>query len=157
MINLDLDQDVANTRERKQTAAHKVAKSYPLQQAAEMPRYNSLIVINPSEENEISQPEIICWCGKMYCCRTLYFRSFISFQGVIFEAEFGASYSQMMPYLITGQLQQLLQRFYNMLHTFNAKHVQAKILKTLVCLLKLHSIIGQWLVCSFVLLVCHVM
>ena len=28
--NLDLGQDVANKRERKKTAAHKVAKSYPL-------------------------------------------------------------------------------------------------------------------------------
>ena len=30
MTNPDLDQDVANKTERKQTVAHKVAKSYPL-------------------------------------------------------------------------------------------------------------------------------
>ena len=30
MANLNLGQDVANKKERKQTAAHKVAKSYPL-------------------------------------------------------------------------------------------------------------------------------
>ena len=30
MANLNLDQDVANKRERKPTAAHIVAKSYPL-------------------------------------------------------------------------------------------------------------------------------
>ena len=30
MANLNLDQDVANKRERKKTTAHIVAKSYPL-------------------------------------------------------------------------------------------------------------------------------
>ena len=48
MVNLNLGQDVANKREGKQTAAHIVAKSYPLEQAAGMLRYGSLIKINPS-------------------------------------------------------------------------------------------------------------
>ena len=48
MANLNLGQDVANKRERKKTAAHMVAKSCPLWQAAWNPRYGSLININPS-------------------------------------------------------------------------------------------------------------
>ena len=44
MPNLYLGQDVANKRERKQTAAHIVAKSYPLGQAVRMSRYGSLII-----------------------------------------------------------------------------------------------------------------
>ena len=48
MANLTLGQDVANKGERKQTAAHVVAKSYLLYQAARMRRYGSLININPS-------------------------------------------------------------------------------------------------------------
>ena len=45
----NLNSGVANKRERKYTAAHRVAKSYPLSKAAEMRRYGSLININPSE------------------------------------------------------------------------------------------------------------
>ena len=49
MASLNLGQDVVNKKkELKQTAAHIVAKSYPLQQAAGMRRYGSLININPS-------------------------------------------------------------------------------------------------------------
>ena len=48
MANLNLCQDVANKRERKQRIAHIVAKSYPLWQAVRMRRYDSLININPS-------------------------------------------------------------------------------------------------------------
>ena len=48
MANLNLGQDVANKREIKYTAAHIVAKSYPLYLAEEMRRYGSLIYINPS-------------------------------------------------------------------------------------------------------------
>ena len=48
MARLNSDQDVANNRERKQTAAHIVAKSYPIQQTVEMCRYGSLININHS-------------------------------------------------------------------------------------------------------------
>ena len=47
MANLNLGQDVANTRERK-TAANIVAKSYSLEQAVGMHRYGSLININTS-------------------------------------------------------------------------------------------------------------
>ena len=46
MANLYLDKAVANTRERKQTAAHLVAKYYPLLQASGRRRYGSLININ---------------------------------------------------------------------------------------------------------------
>ena len=46
MTNLNFGQDVANKRERKQTAAHIVAKSYPLKQAAGMRRHGSLLNIN---------------------------------------------------------------------------------------------------------------
>ena len=49
MASLNLGQNVANKRERKQTAAHIVAKSYPLWQAVGMHCYGSLININPSE------------------------------------------------------------------------------------------------------------
>ena len=48
MADLNLGQDVANKRERKQAATHVVAISYPLQQAVGMHRYGSLININPS-------------------------------------------------------------------------------------------------------------
>ena len=48
MASLNLDEDVANKRERKQTAANVVAKSYPLYLAVRMRRYGSLIKINPS-------------------------------------------------------------------------------------------------------------
>ena len=49
MASLNLGQDVANKRERKLTAAHVVAKSYPLYLAVRMRRYGSLIKINPSD------------------------------------------------------------------------------------------------------------
>ena len=48
MANLNLGQDVANKRKRKYTAAHRVATSCLLNQAAGMSRYGSLININPS-------------------------------------------------------------------------------------------------------------
>ena len=48
MANLNLGQDVANKRERKQTAAPLVAKSHTHKQAAGRSRYGSLININPS-------------------------------------------------------------------------------------------------------------
>ena len=48
MADLYLGQDVANKRERKQTAAHIVAKPYPLYLAVRMRRYGSLFNINPS-------------------------------------------------------------------------------------------------------------
>ena len=48
MASLNLGQDVANKRERKQTAAHIVARSYSLYLAVKMCRYGSLININPS-------------------------------------------------------------------------------------------------------------
>ena len=48
MANLNLDRDVANELARKKTIAHKLAISYPLQQAAGMRRYGSLINIKPS-------------------------------------------------------------------------------------------------------------
>ena len=48
MANLFLGQDVANKSERRQTAAHIVAKSYLLWLAVRMRRYGSLININPS-------------------------------------------------------------------------------------------------------------
>ena len=48
MASLNLGQDVANKIERKLTAAHIVAKSYPLYLAVKMRRYGSLIRINPS-------------------------------------------------------------------------------------------------------------
>ena len=47
MTNLNLGQDVAYKRERKQTAAHIVAK------VVRMRRYRSLININPSEVKEV--------------------------------------------------------------------------------------------------------
>ena len=47
MASLNLGHDVAKKRERKQTAAHIVAKSYPLWQAIIMRRYGSLSNINP--------------------------------------------------------------------------------------------------------------
>ena len=43
MVNLKLGQDGANKRERKQTAAHTVVKSYLIVSC-----YGSLIIINPS-------------------------------------------------------------------------------------------------------------
>ena len=43
MAKVNLGQDVANRRERKWTATHIVAKSDPLEQAAGMRRYGSLI------------------------------------------------------------------------------------------------------------------
>ena len=60
MTNLKLGQDVSNKRESKQTAAHIVAKSYPLQQAEGMRRYGSLIKINPSDLN------YCCAIGKFW-------------------------------------------------------------------------------------------
>ena len=48
MENLNLGQNVANKRERKQTTPHKDAKFYPLLLAVRMRRYGSLININPS-------------------------------------------------------------------------------------------------------------
>ena len=48
MASLNLGQDVANKRERKQTAAHIVAKPYSLQPVAGICHYGSLININPS-------------------------------------------------------------------------------------------------------------
>ena len=48
MASLHLGQDVANKRERKWTAAHIVAKSYPLYLAVIMCNYGSLMNINPS-------------------------------------------------------------------------------------------------------------
>ena len=50
MTNLNLGQDVASNRERKETAAYIVAKSYALQLAAVMRRCGSLININPSAQ-----------------------------------------------------------------------------------------------------------
>ena len=47
MASLNLGQDVANKGERKQTAAHIVAKSYPLYIAVRM--HHSLLKINPSD------------------------------------------------------------------------------------------------------------
>ena len=53
MASLSLGRDVANKRERKYTAAHMVAKSYPLYLAAvRMRRYGSLIKTNPSGKNK---------------------------------------------------------------------------------------------------------
>ena len=53
MANLNLSQDVANKRERKQIAVHIVAKYDPLQQTAGMRRYSSLLInIEPSALNE---------------------------------------------------------------------------------------------------------
>ena len=48
MASLNIGQDVANKRERKETAVHIVAKSYPLYLAVKMGRYGSLMNINPS-------------------------------------------------------------------------------------------------------------
>ena len=48
MASLNFGQDVANKRERKLTAAHIAAKSYPLCLAVRMRRYGSLLNINPS-------------------------------------------------------------------------------------------------------------
>ena len=53
MANLNLGQDVSNKRERKSTAAHIMAKSYPLYLAVKMCRYGSLIDIYPSAETLI--------------------------------------------------------------------------------------------------------
>ena len=47
MANLNLGQDVANYREKTQTAAHIVAKSYLIWQAGRICCYGSLININP--------------------------------------------------------------------------------------------------------------
>ena len=52
MANLNLGQDVANKRERKWTAVHIVAKSYPLYLAVRMRCYVSLLNINPSTIEE---------------------------------------------------------------------------------------------------------
>ena len=56
MANLNLSQDVANKREKKETVAHIVAKFYPLELAVKLYRYGSLININPYAlgENEVS-------------------------------------------------------------------------------------------------------
>ena len=53
MANLNLGQDVAN----KKTAAHIVAKSYPLclYLAVRMHRYGSLFNINPFPENNLEK------------------------------------------------------------------------------------------------------
>ena len=48
VANLNLGLDVAKKRERKWTAAHIVAKSDSLSQAAGMCSFGSLININPS-------------------------------------------------------------------------------------------------------------
>ena len=48
MSSLNLGRYVANKRERKLTAAHIVAKSYPLYLVVRILRYGSLININPS-------------------------------------------------------------------------------------------------------------
>ena len=53
MANHNLDQDVANKRERQWTSAQLEAKSYPLQQAVRMCRYVSLININPSAFTQV--------------------------------------------------------------------------------------------------------
>ena len=50
MASRNLGQDVAYKRERKQTAAHVVSKSYFLWQAVKKCRCGSLININPSEK-----------------------------------------------------------------------------------------------------------
>ena len=53
MANLNLGQNVANNSEnRKQTAAHIVAKSYPLWQAVGIHRYGSLANINLSGQKQ---------------------------------------------------------------------------------------------------------
>ena len=52
MSSLHVGQDVANKRERKQTAAHIVAKSYLLYTAVKMYRYGCLININLSGKKE---------------------------------------------------------------------------------------------------------
>ena len=78
MVLLILGQDVANKRERKYTAAHIVAKSQPLYQAAGMRRYRSLIIINPSvfpyRDNEIFSRNVSVphntftyWKQNFYC------------------------------------------------------------------------------------------
>ena len=48
---------MANKREIKYTAAHKVAKSYVLELAAEMRRCGSLININPSAFRNVFMPQ----------------------------------------------------------------------------------------------------
>ena len=57
MASLNLGQDVANKIERKYTAAHIVAKSYPLYLAVRMCRYFSLINIDQggavSRQNDV--------------------------------------------------------------------------------------------------------
>ena len=53
MASLNIGKDVANKRERKQTAAHIVTKSYPLYIAVKMCRYGSLINIDPSALHEV--------------------------------------------------------------------------------------------------------
>ena len=55
VASLNLGQDVANERERKQTAAHVVAKSYPLYLTVKICRYVSLININPSAPRFFAQ------------------------------------------------------------------------------------------------------
>ena len=51
MATFHLGQDVAKKGERKQAAAHIVAKSYSLYLAVTMRRYGSLITIYPSEND----------------------------------------------------------------------------------------------------------
>ena len=51
MANFNIGKDVANKRERKQTAVHIAAEYYPLELAVGMRRYGSLININLS----------VCW------------------------------------------------------------------------------------------------
>ena len=52
MANPNLGHDVANKKERKETAALIVAKSYPLYVAVKICRYGSLINTNPSDSSE---------------------------------------------------------------------------------------------------------
>ena len=62
-----MGQDVANKRERKRTAAHIVAKSYPIASCIRMRRYGSLIKINPSVFEEF---HTIMFCGLAYSSST---------------------------------------------------------------------------------------
>ena len=62
---------MANKRERKLTAAHLVAKSYPLYLAVRMGRYGSLINISDLKEREIGKEEIGGRTGHKTNCKNL--------------------------------------------------------------------------------------
>ena len=74
MANLNLDQDVANKRERKLTTVHIVANFFPYQ-VVRMRGFGSLININPSREKlreifllRISQVKVL-WHSKFIVIR----------------------------------------------------------------------------------------